>query len=456
MALTDRAAAETIQKHVRGRSARLRRTNRAAVGKWQHNARLRDEAPLIGASYVEERLATLRVISARLDLRVRRDAGQSSRNPPLVTGRAGEEVGWRVRGGTTRAELTDRSLIYTTLALRNKVAANIKWAQQHPSAAPPPRSPGAASPKRDDDHTSSSWDPPFWLPNSKRRLNFPRSQPVVKLAADGVTLVAPFRNLREPVAPTRPKTSMHELVPLLLARARSQPAVSYNLPSPTLIAGSGNAIRLEPCTSPSARLMLTPDPASGGVHLAIEVGRAVAIHPSDPVLSNRRLLERGRVHGSPEKKARPGTTTSPNMPQKLPRPTSASSCASSTTSIRAHSQLARSPPTATRTRAPLASSHELLPSRPSSAKAYFADPPARLAALPRPMSVAVQPRGLPISSASSPALTGHGAGASSRRMSSLEQALAATVANSGSAKISRAASTYLHKRGRLRSGSSYS
>lgn len=212
---SDKDAANLIQRYMRGAVAR-RRYKRAKAVRKQWNS---DDAPLTdAATRAEARRLILSQAHKELDVRPRVET-QGARGaapgatPPLVCGKVGEEVrgagsnrlpcfmaqfllyhprscatallvltcglrmaqvGWHTKGGTRRAELVDRQLVWSVQALRSGVAARRKLEAIGASTPADLRMSREPVP-------SSQWDPPWWLAKPNRRLNYPPKLTIVTL-----------------------------------------------------------------------------------------------------------------------------------------------------------------------------------------------------------------------------------------------------------------------------------
>ena len=175
-----------------------------------------DKQPMMSSDVTRERNKLLKNLDRQLDLRVKLD-GKGT----LVAGRGEEEEPWHVpRGGknkavAARAELVDRSLVYTVRDFRSEF-------KEHPKAE---FGRAFGSETKGVRKASLSWDPPWFL-KPKPRMTYsptervvPRKQiPMWTLACQaGAVYNVPAPNMRRPQsAPSSPTLRSAASTPTLV------------------------------------------------------------------------------------------------------------------------------------------------------------------------------------------------------------------------------------------------
>jgi hypothetical protein len=117
------------------------------------------EEPLVGSAIHAARADVLRHITSSLDLRV---ASNASGPTPFVTGASGQEHPWKnMTDDCTHNELVDRSIVHASRALKADVAQKKAAGKAAASFDVAPKTQSLAA----------NWQPPWWLEESKRKLN---------------------------------------------------------------------------------------------------------------------------------------------------------------------------------------------------------------------------------------------------------------------------------------------
>lgn len=129
----------------------------------------KSEEPLVGSAIHAARADVLRHITSSLDLRV---ASNASGPTPFVTGASGQEHPWKnMTDDCTHNELVDRSIVHASRALKADVAQKKAAGKAAASFDVAPKTQSLAA----------NWQPPWWLEESKRKLNFSRKAQVITI-----------------------------------------------------------------------------------------------------------------------------------------------------------------------------------------------------------------------------------------------------------------------------------